>query len=313
MWEYLSLKKKMMNINGGDITSAIKHNSDKLYSNDFKCDESYRLAILIEPNKEPVNLDVREINNNNSVFKKNFLLMPNTVIATGSYITITKDGISKTYIVKEYEDNQVSPFVKAEYCNRGLKYKGLNREPIPCRVYNDGYGVKTTTDNDINRQLSKKTNIDIQINEYTKAIEPNKRYIFNNSKHSIYKVISINDTFTDGYMTLTCENDTMVAEDDLENNIAWNEDNPITPPIDPATYEIIGSDTIKVNTIQEYKIQPHKIDILFKVLPLEYAEITGVSDGEVFVKGLVKDENIMLICEDLNGVSLAEKFIGVVR
>lgn len=233
----------------------------------------------------------------------------NTTIKTGDYIKYGSD----TFLVTSGVDNHgYYKTCKMSKCNRTLTYKGLKSHPIPCRIYNDGYGVKSTNDNDINRTLSKKANIDIQINEYTKAIEPNKRYIFNNSKHSIYKVISINDTFTDGYMTLTCENDTMVAEDDLENNIAWNEENTITPPIDPTTYEIIGSDTIKINTIQEYKIQPHKTDISFTLDSPEYAEITGISEGGVFVKGLAKDENFILKCIS-NGVVLAEKFIGVVR
>ena len=234
----------------------------------------------------------------------------NTTIKTGDYITYDSD----TFLVTSGVDSHgYYKTCKMSKCNRTLTYKGLKSAPIPCRVYNDGYGVKSTNDNDINRTLSKKANIDIQINEHTKTIEPNKRYIFNNSKHSIYKVISINDTFTDGYMTLTCENDTMVAEDDLENNIAWNEDSVGTPPVDPTNYEIIGSDTIKINTIQEYKIQPYKIDILFTIDLPEYAEITSVSDGSVFVKGITRDENIMLTCKDLNGVVLAEKFIGVVR
>lgn len=227
---------------------------------------------------------------------------------TGDYIYCNDNQV---YMVTSKE--QVKRDCEVHYVRNCNQVLTISKDiKVPCRLYNDGFGVKTTSSDQFLKDLSKKANIEIQINEHTKLIKPNMRFIFSSSENSVFKVVSINDSFYKGYMTFTCENDKARIEDDLENNIAFNEENTITPPIDPTTYEIIGSETIKVGTIQEYKIQPYKADILFTLDSPEYAEITSVSDGSVFIKGIVRDENVILTCSN-NDVVLVEKFIGVVR
>lgn len=203
---------------------------------------------------------------------------------------------SKPMIKLDYAINYV------KYCNQTLNWEGLLK-PIPCYIYNDSFGTKLIANNEFLKETDAKARIEVQRNELTESIQPNMRFIFNHSKNSTYIVTGIDDGFNEGIITLIAKKDDYRKEDDLVNNIAYND---FLPEVeDTVEYKIVGSERIGVNTKNEYKIEPN-INCSWVVSNEKVANIISQNNSGCIINPLKKNDFFTLIAKDENGVELAK-------
>ena len=219
---------------------------------EFKNNASYRSAVLIDYNMNETPLDIRAVNEDRTSSSKRFHVLPNVKVDVGNYIKFD----DMCYLVKEYEYNLVSPFVKATLCNQVINF--IDGTSLPCVAEGESYGVKMTATNDILLETDTKVKCTVGRNILSERIEPDFRIIFEHSKQGIYKA---GDTthYIKGLITLTCKKDKYYEGlDDLQSNIAWQFDYNYDTKENTA-YKISGSDNIYVNKEYEYVLEPNTV------------------------------------------------------
>lgn len=102
---------------------------------EFKNNASYRSVILIDYNMNEIPLDIRVVNEDRTSNSKRFHVLPNVKVDIGSYIKFD----DMCYLVKEYEYNLVSPFVKVVFCNQVINF--ADGTSLPCVAEGESYGV----------------------------------------------------------------------------------------------------------------------------------------------------------------------------
>ncbi len=219
---------------------------------EFKNNASYRSAILIDYNMNETPLDIRVVNEDRSSNSKRFHVLPEVKVDVGSYIKFD----DMYYLVKEYEYNLVSPFVKATFCNQVINF--TDGTSLPCVAEGESYGVKMTATNDILLETDTKVKCTVGRNILSERIEPDFRIIFEHSKQGIYKA---GDTthYIKGLITLTCKKDKYYEGlDNLQNNIAWQFDYDYDAK-ENTTYKISGSDNMYLNKEYVYTLEPNTV------------------------------------------------------
>ena len=185
---------------------------------EFKESPSYRSATLVDENFDETSLDVRMINIDKSVSKKNFHFLPKTEVKVGQYIKTEDDY----FLIEEFECNTLSPYAKTTLCNQVLKL--VDGTAIPCIAEDESSGVKIVGTNDVILEADATVKVTIGDTPLSKNIHPDFRMIFGNSPHGIYKVGGMS-ICKKGLIVLTCKKDKYIQGlDDLENNIAWQPD-----------------------------------------------------------------------------------------
>jgi len=203
------------------------------------------------------------------------------------------------------------------FCNQILKWKDKDNiiHQYPCVSQNDSYGSKLLNTNEIISLDSSKTKIILQDNDITRTIEKDMRFLFSNSKEDIFKAVDINKSINKGIITIICNKDLYRNEDDLVNNLAFNNyshiDIPIIPPT-PTTYSIDGNDSVKVKVNQTYSINPN-ISCTWSVDDNTIANIVSQSGGSCVINPILVDEFFVLTCNDISGNKLCEKIVNIIR
>lgn len=124
--------------------------------------------------------------------------------------------LSKPMRVKNYDVNYISN------CNQTLNSSEFD-EPIPCCADNSSYGVKGVVNTTYYNEYDGKVRYFTQHNDKTAIIRQDMRFIFNQSRDSVYKVVDINRVVTGDVLRIVMDKDTEYSEkDDFENNIADN-------------------------------------------------------------------------------------------
>ena len=213
----------------------------------------------------------------------------NTELNRGSYI-----GYDNSFylVITGIDKYDVSKDCKIRKCNQMLKWVTNDGRVIeyPCIISNDAYGSKMNTNNDHLSDIDTKAKIEVQYNSDTREIGRNHRFLFNNSKYDIFKSLDVNTSIKEGILTIITKKDTYRQEDDLENNIAYNKIENHNE--EDVLYGIIGDDFIKVDTVKEYVINPHK-SVEWEV-DSEVAEICSCGDNSCEVLAKVRDEVFVL-------------------
>lgn len=216
---YLDVWKKKMQ-NHGENSVQAKLQEGKYFANrEFTFDPSYRNAILgkLDLQEEPI--DVRIVNVDRTTAEKKIVFRPDAKIDVGSFIKVAE----KTYLIEEFEDNTISPYGKALFCNQTLNWKGLDK-PIPCWCDNSSYGTKGVISSTYLNEYDGKILFYTQWNEKTKQIRQDMRFIFDNSRYSVYKVVDVNRVVTGNVLRLVMDKTEFSEhEDDDINGIAYNE------------------------------------------------------------------------------------------
>ena len=236
------------------------------------------------------------------------------VVGDNIVIDDIRCGATKYWVVNDKEIlgvNSHKTFM-IRPCNSFIKIKVNNVVyELPCHLINKTLytpGVKSEE----NMSYS-----DIVINgimsvseDGSKLVKEDIRYIIvTNGYRKVYKITSI-DSLTEGMVSFRSAASKIMEEDDLENNIAYNEEYSnveITTEI-----EIVGEDTLLNQS--EYRIEPntHGHGYKFEVDKLDLVDLTNVEGHKTCIlssKNSVGWVKLSAICES-SGKKF-EKFIFV--
>lgn len=155
---------------------------------------------------------------------------------------------------------------------------------------------------------SAKYSIQIVENEITNAIDVDTRFII---RGRAFSVSAIDDFTVKNIRTLTVVETVANSFDDLESDIAWNEDLDIEDVVDP-NMQIAGDDFIYIGGTSEYEYSNISRWELEKTIA---ATIVSVESGKCKIK-CVSDSNligekIILYALDSGGNILKEKYITI--
>lgn len=301
---YFEIYKKKLNNSGGSECKSFENSGKDYIIRHFKDDPSYKLATLTDDDLNEGDIDIRVANVDKTSEEKRFVFLPDTIIKQGSYISYEK----RNFIIEEVETNSISPVAKARLCNQTLKWKGLEKT-IPCFITNDAYGSKILADNTILATTDTKAKLKVQANKYTKQIKRDTRFIFNHSEFDIFRVIDITTSMDEGFIVFIMKKDKLMEEDDLENNIAFNNELPASQ-LDEC--KIIGEDIIKIN--EEYEYQAENITSPEWVIDDKtIATIVSASNNKCTIKGLSQNETFVLSINNTGSGNICEKIITTAR
>lgn len=209
-------------------------------------------------------------------------------VKKGSYIKELDSG--EIYLVMSRIDSHYTyKTCTMDFCNQTLNWYGLD-EPVPCYCDNSSYGTKGILESGFIQTLDGKILFYTQYNEKTKQIKQDMRFIFDNSKNSIYKVVDVNRVVTGNVLRLVMDKDTSNNElDDFKNNIAYNEflmkD---IPSIEDVQYEIISE--TGVFTLKRWL--PNTFSIINKVngeVQTDFnveLDLSTISEGDITVNNI---------------------------
>lgn len=269
----------------------------QIISENFKKTPSYKKAFLTNLEEVTTNLDICVINTDKAE-EKEVVLLPETRIEEGSYISF-RDGddkessITRNYIVLNFEYNLISPKAKIQECKFSISLP--HRETIPVIIEGESYGVKIISNTDFVNSVDSKVKMTIPDSVANrKYLDQNTRFCVNHTKHGIYKVGSI-DMYSKGLIVLTCQKDKYLEEDNLDTGIMFQYDtdkNEEETPINTLT----GSNEIIVDQEQTYTCSA---DATFSLDPYTIANglasITSMTSKTCTIKaGLAHGEFITL-------------------
>ena len=231
-----------------------------------------------------------------------------TDIKNGSYVVYDNEYYLNTNL--KADNHYAYLGCKITLCNQRLKWRGLPEEWVegyPCHISNDSYGSKQSRSSDHISEIDTKMKILVQNNEFTRQIVRDMRFIFNNSEFDIFRITDITRSTDPGVITLIAAKDTFRIEDDLENNLAFNEPRIHTPPEEDKEYTFEGEDSVRVNRRYTYTLLPEE-NLAFAIDDTDVAEIVATRDNtcEVLVK--LRDE-IFTLTASKAGEVVAKKVV----
>ena len=298
---YFSVYKNKLKAKGGSSGNSLKESGLEFIKRNFNDDPSYREATVIsKENYEENYIDIRVENIDASANEKKIIVLPDSEVGNGDYITYDEN----TFLVEEIEDNLMTPVLKCIKCNQNITWKGLGLS-IPCYITNDAYGSKILTDNSFLSNTDTKAKILLQNNKYTRQIKRDWRFIFNSSEFDIFRVIDITQSMNDGIITLICKKDKVMNEDDLINNVAFNDD------FTYEKYEIEGLSSIKVNTTEIYTTRANVSTWIID--DEEIASITNSETNSCEITAKLQDEYFILQGLNSNGNIVCSKAISTTK
>lgn len=294
-----------MSLQGGSIVkSSIKSTEDYLEL-EFRNDPSYRLAELNLKNGQTI--DVRIIEDKADLFRKYFLFRPSYKIINGSYLRI-EEGV---FIIENHFLKDLYPKAEALMCNLSIMVKGQTH-PIPAYGNNTTYGTKGLKDNGYFKEQDAKLKIVIQANDETERYYEGMRLLIRvrsghmtkNNEFVAYKIMKKDFVVLDGIYILETALTSLSPLDDLENGIAYNERFENDKPSEE--YQIMGVDKIKVGRTECYELNPKRIDVVYEIDDISYAEITEQANGICKIKAL-KSQGIITLSARCGTEILDEK------
>lgn len=272
-------KKKMKAKEVSSTSDSILKQSRLKLKRVFKNHPSYKLGLIEKSNESKRNIDIRVVNIDQTTKNKRLHFLPDEKINEGDYIYYD----DKCFILMEIEDNSVDIYSLAYKCKQTLNWKGLDK-PVPCYCDNSSYGVKGVIDGTYIAEYDGKIQFFVQYNEKTKEIKQDMRFLFDNNKNSVYKIVDINRVVTGNVLRLVMDKVEFNPEkDDLENNIAHNEWLDVVAPEVP----VVGEYSIKSST---ESMEIHRWDeVAYTVLNQLGIEDEGVWDISVDYNGNPSD------------------------
>lgn len=227
----------------------------------------------------------------------------------GNYIVMDNENYM---VISDVDKTGYEKDCKIIKCNQVLKWKDINNiiHEYHCVISNDSYGSKTSSNNDFLTDIDTKMKIQVQYNENTKKINRDMRFIFNKSKFDIFKCVDITTSVANGIMTLICRKDMVKNEDDVENNLAFNEENRLENNLS-SNYKIIGDSRISVNETNEYVVNAEG-EIEWVLNDDAICKVNKVDENKCNITALKADElNLLIALKD--GDKIAELEIETMR
>lgn len=221
---------------------------------------------------------------------------------------------SEVYLVV----SDIDVYVDKNYAYKDCKIRKCNQIihmpndiNIHAIVEGESYGVKLIGSSDYFSEADTKVKVTVGDNEVNrKYLVLDSRFCFGNSEHGIYKNADIS-VYQKGLLVNICKKDKYLKGlDDLNTGVMYqgNTENLPDIPQEPTNYEIVGQDTIKINSEYTYSLSPSNTNAIFSLV--EYsegtAEIVSQSNGECIIKAIKSDEVITL------SASVNEKVVATI-
>lgn len=224
---------------------------------------------------------LEDITNNDkkALDEKNMYTKISENIDVGCYIYF--DSSFWLVIFKEHKTINDKKHFIVRRCNQfvNYKYKGkVYKIPVSIEnltMYSDGLadGVNISTE-DAKRQIWYGNN------PITRLLKVGTRVML--THNTVFRITHINDfefvgneTGSDGIIKALVLQTGVLKQDDLENNIAYNDNSEIAQ--EDENLEIIGSDRIYVGSYKDYNI--NKSSILFELEDTPYAKLENINDN----------------------------------
>lgn len=144
----------------------------------------------------------------------------------------------------------------------------------------------------------------MQDNVRTRTITPNTRFIFNHSKYGIYEVGDVT-VYKKGILTFTCKKSDYREEDDLENNIAFNEGVDIPTEL-PTIYAIIGEENVRKGKEYLYTLSPKEENIEWSISD-DTVVTMRIDDDKNCILCILKSDDYITLNVSLDGKIVASK------
>ena len=178
----------------------------------------------------------------------------------------------------------------------------------PCTEKNSSYGSKQTKSDDRIMTDDTKAKIRVQQNEDTIKLEKSQRFIFSGSQEDIYTIVDIDRSIYPGQIEIVMKKEVLRNEDDLENNIGFNENSNVNYDID-----ILGLDSIILNNETTFTVKnENNIDLVWEISNSN-AIIIRSDNYSCTVKGINRNKTFKLICKNTLGEEISYKNIGITR
>ena len=213
---YLDIYKKRMTKDGTSLLEARTNAGKRQANHSFTHAHGYHKAKVYKfYGDEGEDIDI-VVNATTSGLEKNIMFRPDTSIPVGSYISYSE----KSYIIREFDTDQITPKALAFLCNRYINFRGC-AESIPCYTNSTTYGSKGILDQNKFYELDSKTKVYIQKNDLTDTLRVGQRIMFDH--RYVYKITEVDDLVYDGMYIIICQRDEVLPMDDFDNNLAYNQ------------------------------------------------------------------------------------------
>lgn len=233
-----------------------------------------------------------------------------TNIKNGSYVLYDNEYYINTN--KKADNHYAYLGCKITLCNQRLKWKGLPKkweDGYPCYMSNDSYGSKQSRNSDFISEIDTKMKILVQANEHTKKIKRDMRFVFNKSEFDIFRVTDITTSTQEGIVSIIAAKDTLRVEDDLENNLAFNEPRIYAPTENIKNYSISGDESVRLGKEYIYTVEPNLEGMSFTVDDTDIAEVISIQNNTCKVVIKARDEIFKLSAIDKDNNILSSKII----
>lgn len=286
-------KEKLLKDDNLVIKQLRDEESNDYINQNFTLTHGYYCAsLLADIDSNPYDIDVI-VNSKTDGLQKDFVFRPKTQVRAGSYIRYTNQSdISKTYILREIETDDNTPTALGFLCNREIKFKSTG-ETLPVHTNSTTYGSKGIQDQDKFYELDSKTKIYVQKNRLSDTLKIGYRIMFANKY--VYKITEFDDLVFSGMYTIVAQRDELTSMDDLENNIAWNQEYEYIE--DEYVHTINGNDKLIVGMTNVYSVE---VDCEWSIDDQSLVKIIEQSSTEIQLKG-VKRGWITLTAKSENG------------
>ncbi len=273
---YLELYKKRIAKKGTTVREYRENMGDTVTNLNFELTNGYKKGVIGEvgaSEKQDVDFITRNISGE---LQKYFLFRPKTKINVGAYISY---GDNRVYIMRDIEQDTITPTARGFYCNQRLNFKGVEN-PIPCWASNSTYGSKGVSDVEKFLVLDAKLKVYIQCNKHTDKLKIGTRIMFANKY--VFRITEMdNIVFGSGMYVLVCQRDELMPMDNLEQNIAWNEYEEHEEP--NIGLEIIGDNKM---TVGDTELFESNVNVTWEIDDSSVAHIIEAEEKQVMVEAL---------------------------
>lgn len=256
----LEAYKRRLRVSGNNMSEAIKYNNDKIMDATFTNSINYKKARI---NNDEV--DIRFIPYRNHTISDNsidYLLQfrPNVTYPVGTYVSIPNEQkIYEDWLIVGKSDAVLFPKYNVLKCNYVLKWisdREIKEYKAVLRSHGSNLGL---TGNDFMVVLDGKLSVWLPSTTDVQLIDYKTRFMISSNKNNprCYKVEGIEDVLTQGITKLILTRDECGVYDNVDLMIAdyykyFPDENTNHGQF---SHQLIGSDSIVVNTSAKYEVQ----------------------------------------------------------
>ena len=212
----LSLYKAKLN--ASSVTESVMNHTATLINDEFTEASTYRKITINDVENECI----FKRTDDEKVLK--VILRPFQLMAVGDYVKLDGD----IYLAKKFIPNEISPNAEVQLCNTILKWK--SEEGVlfehPCVVTGNTFESSEQTGNERIVYISSAELVAlVQLNEETKKIKPEQRFVFGEYAYKVISIDSMTNVITKGneskgYIQIGLESTGLSEGDDVDTGVA---------------------------------------------------------------------------------------------